>query len=95
MIFTFWQMCASPVRHCRHLPQATCISAETKSPSFTVVTSLPNGGHVAAEFVPGNERRMNAVLRPAVPVINMKIGAANRGYFDLHQHVGAAEARES
>src|SRR5512143_2171222 len=22
MIFTFWQMCASPVRHWKHLPQA-------------------------------------------------------------------------
>ena len=41
MIFTFWQMCASPVRHCRHLPQATCISAETKSPCLTLVTSSP------------------------------------------------------
>ena len=41
MIFTFWQMCASPVRHCTHFPQATCISAETKSPSFTAVTFLP------------------------------------------------------
>src|SRR5437899_10805482 len=35
---------------------------------------------------------MNAVLRPAVPVVDMQVGAADRGdvYFD--QHVGAPEA---
>ena len=53
MMETFWQMCASPVRHCRHLPQATCISAETKSPSLTLVTSSPTAATVPQNSCPG------------------------------------------
>ena len=49
------------------------------------------GHDLAAELVSGNKRRMNAVLRPAVPVVDMQVGAADRGdvYFD--QHVAAPE----
>src|SRR5258707_7285426 len=53
MIFTFWQMWALPVRHCRHLPQATCISADTKSPSLTLVTSSPNATTSPQNSCPG------------------------------------------
>ncbi len=49
-------------------------------------------GHFAAELVPGNQRRMNPVLRPAVPVVNVQVGAANGRDFHLHQHVGAPES---
>ncbi len=90
MIFTCWQMCASPVRHCRHLPQATCISAETKSPSFTRRDFFAHGGDRAAKFVSGNQRRMNAVLRPRVPVINVQVGAADARRLHLHEHVAEA-----
>src|SRR6185437_10732526 len=45
----------------------------------------------AAEFVPGDERRMNAALRPGVPVIDVQVGAADRGYFDFDQNVGQAD----
>ena len=53
----------------------------------------PVRGNFAAKFVAGNQRRMNAVLRPAVPVINVEIGAADGGDLHLDQHVGASEAR--
>ena len=53
MIFTCWQMWASPMRHCRHLPQATCISAETKSPSLTEVTSSPYAATSPQNSCPG------------------------------------------
>ena len=48
--------------------------------------------HFAAEFVPGNQRRMNASLGPAVPFIDMEIGAADGGDFDLDEHFAAAES---
>ena len=48
----------------------------------------------AAEFVAGNERRMNAALRPLVPLIDVQVGAANGGDFDLHQHFVGAKCRE-
>ena len=88
MIFTCWQMCASPMRHCRHLPQATCISAETKSPSLHAGDFVADGFDGAAELVAGNERRMNAALRPLVPLINVQVGAADGGHLDFDQHVG-------
>ncbi len=91
MILTCWQMCASPMRHCRHLPQATCISAETKSPSLTLVTSLPTDSTVAAKLVSGNERRMDAALRPLVPLVDVQVGAADGGHLDLHQNVGRVQ----
>ena len=47
--------------------------------------------HFSAEFVPGNERRMNAVLRPAVPVVDVQVGAADGRDLHLDQHVVAAE----
>lgn len=33
----------------------------------------------AAEFVPWNKRRMDATLRLLVPVVDMQVGAADRG----------------
>src|SRR5712671_6062217 len=41
IIRKFWQICASPSRHWWQWPQLTCISALTKSPAFTAVTSSP------------------------------------------------------
>ncbi len=34
-------------------------------------------GYFPAELMPRNQRGMNAVLRPAVPVVNVQVGAAN------------------
>ena len=54
---------------------------------------LAHGFDDAAELVPGNERRMNAALRPLVPLINMQVGAADGGHLDLDQNVGRSELR--
>ncbi len=50
-------------------------------------------GHLAAKFMPRNQRRMNAVLRPAIPVVNVQIGSADRGYLHLDQYIAAPEGR--
>src|SRR5580704_1838856 len=52
---------------------------------------VAEGHHFAAEFVSGNQRRVNASLRPAVPLIDMKIGAADGGDFDFDQDIGTSE----
>ena len=49
---------------------------------------IPISCDLAAEFMSWNQRRMNAVLRPAVPVVDVQIGTANRGDLDLYQHIG-------
>ena len=52
---------------------------------------IAHGFDVAAELVAGNERGMNAALRPLVPLINVQVGAADGGDLDLDQNVGRAE----
>ncbi len=47
--------------------------------------------HFAAEFMAGNQRRMNPVLRPAVPLVNVQIGAADGRNFDFDQYIGPAK----
>src|SRR5579864_5472845 len=49
--------------------------------------------HFATELVPGNERRMDATLCPAVPLVDVQVGAADGGDFDFHQDLGATVAR--
>src|SRR5450631_379214 len=49
-------------------------------------------GHLAAEFVSGDQWRMNAPLRPAIPFIDVEIGAANGSDFDFDEDFGAAVA---
>ena len=48
---------------------------------------------LAAELVPRNEWRVNAALCPAIPLIDVQVSAADGRYLNLHQHIGAAEAR--
>src|SRR5579863_1345257 len=48
-------------------------------------------GDLSAELVARNQRWMNSVLRPAVPVVNVEISAANRRDLHLDQYIGAAE----
>src|SRR5205085_10786854 len=52
---------------------------------------VAKGRYLAAELVSGNQRRMDAVLRPAIPVVNVQVGAADGGDLDLDQDVGAPE----
>src|SRR5205823_7064288 len=51
-----------------------------------------HGGDRAAEFVPWNERGMNALLRPSVPIVDMQIGSADGRDFHFHQNVAGPEA---
>jgi len=48
--------------------------------------------HLPAEFVSGDQRRMNASLSPAVPFIDVEIGAADGCDFDLDEDFGASVA---
>src|SRR5262249_27468446 len=48
-------------------------------------------GNVPAKFMARNERRMNALLRPGVPIVNVYVGPANRGDLYLHQDIGWPE----
>ena len=54
---------------------------------------VAEGHDFAAELVPRDQRRMNAVLRPAVPLINVEIGATDGGHLNLDQDIGASEGR--
>jgi hypothetical protein len=48
---------------------------------------IAESGDLAAKFMARNQRGMNPVLGPAVPVINVQIGAANRSYLYFDQNV--------
>src|SRR5580700_5116797 len=52
---------------------------------------IAESGHLAAEFVAGNQRRMDALLRPAVPVVDVQVGAADGRNLHLDQHIARAE----
>ena len=54
---------------------------------------VAHGFHRAAELVAGNQRRMNAALRPLVPLVNVQIGAADGGHLDLDQNIGGSKFR--
>jgi hypothetical protein len=43
--------------------------------------------HHAAEFVAEDQRRMNAPSRPAVPLVDVQVGAADRGGAHANQNV--------
>src|SRR5438477_3645208 len=50
------------------------------------------GNHFAAELVAGDQRRMNAPLRPAIPFVDVEVGAADGGDFYFDQNIRASEA---
>src|SRR5205085_5094861 len=50
------------------------------------------GNDFAAELVPGNERRMNAPLGPAIPLVDVEVGAADGSDFHFDQNIRASEA---
>ena len=48
--------------------------------------------HFAAEFMSWDKRRMNPALCPAVPFVDVQVGATNGGNFHFHQDVSPAKA---
>ena len=52
-----------------------------------------HSGHSARELVARNQRRMDAPLRPWVPVEDMQVGPANAGSLHPHQHLAGAGRR--
>src|ERR1700722_19317978 len=80
------------VRANMRLPDATCSAMATGHVHFRAYEIAGfDGGylladflHDAAEFVAKRERRMNARRRPAIPVINVQIGAADRSSTDAN-----------
>ena len=78
------------MRHGRQCPQFTCISALTKSPGFTRRHFRADFFHVAAEFVAKRHRRMDARSGPAIPAVDVQVGAANRSGAHAHQHLRGA-----
>src|SRR6266850_574242 len=55
---------------------------------------VADGDDIAAELMPGYERRLDARGGPLVPVIYMEVGAADAGDLHLHQNVARAVARD-
>src|ERR1035441_6682108 len=78
IIFTFWQICASPVRQSRHFPQATCISADTKSPSFTLVTVCLPELFQTQYFCQREEAALFDLAEPIPGPVTEKLAAAAR-----------------
>ena len=46
-----------------------------------------DGSDVSAELMSGNKWRVDAALCPRIPVVDVKVGAANRCHFYLNQNV--------
>ena len=49
--------------------------------------------NLATEFVPGGQRDRDRVPGPFVPLIDVYVGAADRGLVDLDQDVVVADSR--
>ena len=43
--------------------------------------------HHADKFMPDDHWHRDRLLRPRIPVVNMDVGAADRGFFDPDEHV--------
>src|SRR3990167_1025744 len=39
------------------------------------------------KFMTNDQRYMNMLLRPIIPIVNMNIGATNSGFFDFNQNI--------
>ena len=55
---------------------------------------IAHGRHFPAELVAGNERRVNAPLRPGIPIVDMQIRAAHRRDLHLNQNVLPPKRRD-
>src|SRR5579864_7471339 len=52
---------------------------------------ISKGRHLTAELVARDERWVDALLRPAVPLVNVQVSTADRRNFHLNQNVIASE----
>jgi len=52
-----------------------------------VIHTFPQRRHLAAEFVPEHQGRLDAAGGPGIPVVNMDIGTADGGSGDFYQHL--------
>jgi hypothetical protein len=82
-----------PLRHCRQCPHATCISAVTKSPTLTPCTCSPTAAHSPAKFMPRNIRRLDARLRPFIPVVDVQIRTAHRRGLHRNEYIRRSNLR--
>ncbi len=48
---------------------------------------LARGDHVSTEFVSWNQRRLDSVLGPLVPVVYVQVGATDRGHLHFYKNV--------
>ena len=51
-------------------------------------------GHYAGKLMARNQRRMNASLRPRVPVEDVQVGSADACSLHAHQHLAGAGSRD-
>ncbi len=54
---------------------------------------LADTDHFAHVFMPHNHRYRDRLLRPFIPVVDMHVGAANRGFANFNQQIVVAEFR--
>ncbi len=59
-----------------------------KIPFFYARDFIAERDDFPAEFVPGDERRVNTPLGPAVPLVNMEVSAADGSDFDFVRRRG-------
>ncbi len=61
---------------------------------FNAGDFVPDCRHVPAELMSWNEGRMDPVLRPGVPVVNVQVGAANARDLYFDENIGGADLRD-
>jgi hypothetical protein len=68
--------------------------ARHQIPDLEVVDVAADRGHPAHELVAHVHGHGDGLLRPLVPVIDMHVGAADRGFVDLDEHIVDAHRRD-
>jgi len=76
------------------LPASDVHLCGNEIPFFYASDFVAECDDLAAKLVAGDEWRMNASLGPAIPFVDMKIGAADGSDFDFDENVGAAKSRD-
>ncbi len=92
MIFTFWQRCGWPMRQGRQWPQLVHLRADEIAglhrsdfrADFFDVRRRIHGQRSAA---------VDARGRPAIPIVDMQIGSANRSRAHTHQNFAGSGSR--
>ena len=80
-----------PARQLRQWPQVMWPSPDTRSPVLKPRTSLPNLDDFAGIFMADRHRYRHGLLRPGVPVVDVHVGAADRGAMHLDEDVVVAD----